>query len=79
MVILAAPFLNADGSYSVRVVDATATPHADDTRGPGQSGVGTGTPHFQVDGASALVAYQFTPRGSFKTQPISIGRVTSIG
>ena len=79
MVVAAVPVVEHNGVVSVRVIDATATPHRDDSRTGGRTGVGTGVIRFEVDADGHPLAYQFTARGRFKPAPISIGRVVESG
>ena len=67
----------SDGSktFRVRVIDSTASPHAEDTRAAGQSGVGRGTLWLVVDAAGKPIGYRWkSPRGTLHEAPIAIGR-----
>jgi hypothetical protein len=62
--------------FAIRAYDSADVPHFDDTRGVGDSGVGSGFINFQVDDTGAPMAFQFGPSEEmFVTQPIAIGRV----
>jgi len=69
------PELDDAGNFAVRVYDSANQPHFDDTRGPGDSGVGSGFINFTVDATGAPIAFQFGPAADqFVTLPIAIGR-----
>jgi hypothetical protein len=61
-------------AFSVRVYDSVAQPHFDDTRGPGQTGVGSGCIKLQVNDAGQPVSFLFAPSDQYTTLPIVIGR-----
>ena len=70
----------SDGSkiFRVRVIDSTASPHADDTRAEGQSGVGRGTLWLIVDAAGKPIGYRWkSPRGTLHEAPVAIGRAVA--
>ena len=72
------PTLLDDNKAKVRVYDSAATPHFEDTRGPGDdefaTGVGSGFINFELDSDGRPIAFQFAPGDHFETQPIAIGR-----
>ena len=62
--------------FAIRVYDSAAVAHFDDTRGDGESGVGSGFINFAVDDTGRPMAFQFGPsEDQFVTLPIAIGRV----
>jgi hypothetical protein len=70
------PIKEISNIYSVRVYDSTDKPHFDDTRGAGQTGVGSGAIKFSVDALGGPTGFMFTPNASrFERRPIAIGRV----
>ena len=72
------PVVDDSGSFAVRAYDSAAAPHFDDTRAPGETGVGTGFINFKVDGEGRPLAFQFGPApdtDSFVSWEIAIGRV----
>lgn len=61
--------------YRVEIIDSTETPHAMDTRAPGQSGVGRGTLWFITDAAGQPTAFLWSDKSKQpKSEPIAIGR-----
>jgi hypothetical protein len=79
-VLLAAetPVVDASGNFSLRVYDSAAEPHFEDTRGDGESGVGSGFINFTVDDSGQPTAFQFAPSEAFTALPIAIGRVEAV-
>ncbi len=75
LIALEKPMREADGSFRVKLVDSSAGRHSDDSRGIGQSGVGTGAMWFNVDEEERPVAFLWTRSSKPKTCPISVGRV----
>jgi hypothetical protein len=66
------------GIYAVRTYDSAQVPHFDDTRGDGDTGIGSGLINFTVNDAGAPQSFQFGPSPSedkWVTVPIAIGRV----
>lgn len=65
------------GEWLVRIVDATSSPHAQDSRDPGGTGLGIGTMGFVAGAAGRPVAYYW--RGGVspeaKRTTIALGRV----
>ena len=86
VIIASLPKQTADGSWEVKVYDATSTPHAEDSRPNDEraqifdvtgrrSGLGHGVMAFTVDPATgALVGYRWTPKGKIILCPIGAGR-----
>lgn len=86
VIIAGIPKQRADGSWEVKVYDATSTPHAEDSRPTDEraqvfettgrrSGLGHGVMAFAVDPASgALTGYRWTPKGKIIVCPIGAGR-----
>lgn len=71
------PVPNLEGAWAARIVDATRTPHQDDTRGTGD-GFGFGTMMFITDADGKTVAYGWhgTDSGGFMPTHVAYGRVT---
>lgn len=86
VIIADKPKQAADGSWSVKVYDATSTPHAEDSRPDDpraqvfettgrKSGLGHGVMAFSVDPTTgALTGYRWTPKGKIVPCPIGAGR-----
>jgi hypothetical protein len=70
------------GLYAVRAYDSSNVLHYDDSRdlgdGEQQTGVGTGTIHFEVDGTGKPTTFQFGPGDPCLSAPIAIGRIEPI-
>ncbi|HZZ43593.1 MAG TPA: hypothetical protein VFE58_11700, partial [Tepidisphaeraceae bacterium] len=65
-----------DNTFRVTVIDSTSSPHANDTRASGTTGVGRGTLWFQVDPAGHPTGFRWKSNGNhFTNLPISIGRL----
>jgi hypothetical protein len=63
------------GVLAVTVIDSTTKPHANDTRKPGENGIGRGTLYFTVDKEGRPISYNGTsPKGKMNALPITIGR-----
>jgi hypothetical protein len=76
MMVLETPTLEENSIARVRVMDSSSGKHADDSRGSGQNGVGTGTMWFTLDKSGAPVAIHWWKKGEARANPdISIGRV----
>jgi hypothetical protein len=75
VVIAGLPQLNAEGTYTVPVIDASTLRHDDDTRPRGTDGVGAGSITVAVDASGAPTAFRFDVHDQFHTAPIAIGRV----
>jgi hypothetical protein len=64
------------GIYGVRTYDSADVAHYDDTRGEGDTGIGSGFINFTVDDSGSPVAFQFGPsEDEWVSVPIAIGRV----
>jgi hypothetical protein len=74
-IVADSPKLQDDDTFAVRVYDSAAEPHFEDTRGSGETGVGSGFINFQVDDAGSPSAFQFAPGEPFHQFPIAIGRL----
>lgn len=86
VIIAGLPQQAADGSWKVKVYDATSTPHAEDSRPDDpraqvyditgrRSGLGHGVMAFSVDTTTgALTGYRWTPKGKIILCPIGAGR-----
>jgi hypothetical protein len=68
------PVADSQGNFTVPVYDSARLPHANDTRGKGEGGIGSGRISFQVDAKGRPTAFQFAPLKDFETLPIAIGR-----
>lgn len=61
--------------YRVAIIDSSESPHADDTRSEGQTGVGRGTLWIVADGDGRPVGFHWkSAKGQGKDWPIAIGR-----
>jgi hypothetical protein len=80
MVVLAAPTRNParQREWLVQVADSTLSPHADDSRHDGQTGLGTGTIGLTTDDAGAPVAFYWQGALSKRAKPteIALGQPT---
>lgn len=65
-----------DGVYRIAVIDSTGTPHDEDSRPKGTSGIGQGVLWFKVNADGEPVAYKRNAEVGFKSAPIAIGRLT---
>lgn len=75
MIIDQPPVPDGEGVYRVRVIDSTESPHADDTRKDGATGVGRGTMWFLVDADGHPTGYHWRLRTSKAREiEIAIGR-----
>jgi hypothetical protein len=74
MFVAEMPIVDDAGIFSVRVYDSADQAHFDDTRGPGDTGVGSGVINFVVDSAGEPTAFLFAPGELFTTLPIAIAR-----
>jgi hypothetical protein len=64
------------GILTVRVYDAAAEPHSNDTRGNGENGVGSGFIKFEFSEEGRPTAFWFAPAwDQYTTLPIVIGRL----
>jgi hypothetical protein len=75
MIVDEAPVEDGDNLYRVRVIDSCESPHSQDTRGDGSTGIGRGTMWFVVDDDGHPIGYHWKLRGG-KTHEmqIAIGR-----
>ena len=74
------PVRQQDGQVRVEIIDSTSRGHGNDTRQPGQTGIGRGTMWFTVDEKGHPTAYRWsTARGKLQERPIAIGRVVEDG
>ena len=75
VMVLERPVREADGTVRVRVLDASSGRHANDSRKKGETGIGTGTLWFGVDGSGAPVSVYWSSRKRPPVRcPIAIGR-----
>ena len=79
MIVAAIPHATVrdDREFAVRVVDSTASPHADDTRPRGSTGLGSGVIGLIVDAQGRPVAYRWRAEVSPKAwaTSIALGRI----
>ena len=75
MIIDQPPVEDGQGLYRVTIIDSTESPHADDARKEGATGVGRGTMWFLVDAAGHPTGYHWRLRnGKSRDIEIAIGR-----
>lgn len=86
VIIASMPSPTKDGSWVVKIYDATSSPHAEDSRPDDaraqifevtgrRSGLGHGVMAFSTDASTgALTGYRWTPKGKIITCPIAAGR-----
>lgn len=78
LVVLDTPVVNPNraGEWLVRVADSTTSPHAEDSRGQSDDGLGTGTIGLSVDAAGQPVGYYWRGGVSavLKRTEIGLGR-----
>ncbi len=75
VILAAAPQRVDDATFRVAVVDSTGSPHDEDTRPRGSTGIGRGTMTFRVDAEGHPVAYRRNSAAEFRAAPIEIGRM----
>jgi hypothetical protein len=76
LIIDSKPERQDDDVYRVAVIDSTGTPHDDDSRPPGGTGIGKGVMWFKVNAEGTAVAYRRNSELPFKSAPIEIGRMS---
>jgi hypothetical protein len=74
-VVTADPVPVAEHTLAVTAYDASDIHHYDDSRGPDQTGVGSGTFHLQVNSAGKPIAFQFNAPDPVVPTSIAIGRI----
>jgi hypothetical protein len=74
-VVAADPVPVAENTLAVMAYDASDIHHYDDSRGPAQTGVGSGTFHLQVDSVGKPIAFQFNAPDPVVPTSIVIGRI----
>lgn len=75
MLIEERPVDEGQGKWRVRIMDSTSTPHAQDTRPSGKSGMGSGTIWLDVDNTGQIRGYRWkSATGKLNENPIAIGR-----
>jgi hypothetical protein len=75
--VAAPPISDGHGIFSVQAYDSAQYPHFDDTRGDGESGVGSGVIKFRVNASGGPTSFLFGPPDdpqNWFTAPIAIGR-----
>ncbi len=75
LIIDAKPERVEDNVYRVEVIDSTGTPHDDDTRVKGGTGIGKGMMWFRVNADGQPTAYKRNSETALKSAPIAIGRM----
>lgn len=75
MIVAESPHRNQDGTFQIRVYDASEIPHVGDSRPAGSSGVGSGSVLFRVKENGAPMAFQFNARSHWHSEPIAIARL----
>jgi hypothetical protein len=79
VLIDSAPVPDGLDTFAVTVIDSTKSPHANDTRKPGQTGVGRGTLWLKVDGEGRPAGFRWKSNGTrFTSLPIAIGRCINV-
>lgn len=69
------PAKGANGEFRLTVIDSTSSRHGNDTRKPGQTGLGRGAMWFSVDGDGRPVGWRWgSPKHQLRTRDIAIGR-----
>ncbi len=76
LILDAKPERLEENVYRVEVIDSTGTPHDDDTRVKGGTGIGKGVMWFKVNAEGEAIAYRRNSEAVFKIAPIAIGRMT---
>jgi hypothetical protein len=75
MIVDEAPVEDGSNTYRIVVIDSTESPHGNDTRKDGASGIGRGTMWFVADSDGKPVAYHWKLRdGKVHEIQIAIGR-----
>ena len=76
MIVAVAPVVEKGVIYQVTVIDSSGSGHGQDTRKPGENGVGKGTLYFTVDSEGVPVGVRFTsPAGKLNKKLITLGRL----
>lgn len=77
MLIASAPLPDGDHRFRVTVIDSVGSPHANDSRVIGHTGIGRGTMWFNVDDDGRPTAFHWRRSESpARAVPIAIGRPT---
>ncbi len=78
MILAESPVLDSPGKYRLRILDSTKSPHADDTRPAGKSGLGSGTIWLDVDRAGEILGYHWkSAGGTLNAHPVAISRAVA--
>jgi hypothetical protein len=78
MFIAEKPVAERAGQWRVRILDSTMSPHANDTRPQGKTGLGSGTIWLDTNAAGQILGYHWkSPRGKLNEFPVAIGRVVA--
>jgi hypothetical protein len=76
LILNAKPERLDDNVYRVAVIDSTGTPHDDDSRPKGGTGIGMGVMWFKASADGEPIAYRRNSEVGFKAAPIAIGRMS---
>jgi hypothetical protein len=75
MFIAEPPVLHKAGTWRIRILDSTATPHASDTRPEGTTGLGSGVIWLDVAASGSILGYHWkSATGRLNKHPVAIGR-----
>ncbi len=74
MFLAETPTVTDSGIFLVRVCDSANQAHSSDTRGPDDTGVGSGIISFTVESTGKPTLCLFAPGEQFTSLPIAIGR-----
>jgi hypothetical protein len=76
LILVSKPERVDEDVYRVAVIASTGTPHDDDTRAKGGTGIGKGVMWFKVGADAEPIAYRRNSEVGFKVAPIATGRMT---
>jgi hypothetical protein len=74
LILLEKPVLESGGLYRVKVMDSTSTPHANDWRSEGLTGVGVGTIWFSVNASGEPTGVRWSDQKKSIHFQVGIGR-----
>lgn len=75
MLIAEKPVRDGEHQFRVRIMDSTMSPHGDDSRPEGATGIGKGTIWLVVNGSGEPTGYRWKSRGGTVHEvPICLGR-----
>jgi len=76
VIVVGFPRMEAEGQFHVKVADSARSPHGEDTRRRGQSGIGVGLMWFSMDERGRAKGYRWSrPDGPLKVASIAVGRL----